>query len=300
MLQAEAHPSSQHIQAMDTTSEASSHRRHQLAQPHDKPQHRGARGPHLYWGVGEKGEKKSPYSEFYKAVFQATAREQALLYCKGIAQRAKSGSSSHRSETGGWEARRQLRRHSEAASPRAKTTRHVPLPEFQQTAVLSNSRCLCSCRALPLSPPAPAAAPPVGHGQVGPSRRAPSPTGVACRAPCTTAAEGKVFGHETRGRPATIRKAVAACGAFLPLLYPCRAHMQAGVPGHLAPPSLAAQEEPTLGTAPLCAPPQPTQNISWLRWGTEPPFSAPSPGQDQGSRRPSHGPHWHHGTRTTG
>lgn len=229
-------------QAMDTTAKATSHWRHWLAQPHDK--HKGARGPRLCYCAGGEGGKKPPYGEFYKAAFQ---QEQAPLYCKGIAQRGKSGSSSHRSETGGWEARRQLRQRSEAASPWAKTARHVPLPEFQQTAALSNSRCLRSCGALPFSPPAPTAAPPAGHGQVGPSRRAPSPTGTARRAPCTAAAEGEGFGHKNPVPPFRRRKGTRGCSAFLALLYPCRANTQAGTP------SPAARQKPTLGTAPLCA-----------------------------------------------
>lgn len=58
MLRAQAHLSSLHIQAMDTTSKATSCSSHQLAQPHNKPLRRGARG-----------ENKSPYGDFYKVAF---------------------------------------------------------------------------------------------------------------------------------------------------------------------------------------------------------------------------------------
>lgn len=50
-------------------------------------------------GLQEKRGKKPPLDELYKAAFQATARGQALLFCRGIAQRRKFRSSSHRSKT---------------------------------------------------------------------------------------------------------------------------------------------------------------------------------------------------------
>lgn len=231
---------------------------------------------------------------FTKLLFRLQQREQTLLFCKGIAQRGKSGSSSHSRETGGWEVRRQPRRPSKAASPWAKTARHVPPPEFQQADALSNSRCLCSCRALPLSTPAPAAAPPAGHrqGTGSSSPRAPSPAhGGGVPSSLHRGPQGQRLWPQNPLPPFRCQKGSRSRRCLPPLPLPLQSKHVGGGPGapvaretshtHTPP---AAQEEPTLGTAPLCAPPNPSRTFPGFGGGWSLP--SPSPGQDRGSRRP--------------
>lgn len=173
---------------------------------------------------------------FTKLLFRLQQREQTLLFCKGIAQRGKSGSSSHSHETGGWEVRRQPRRPSKAASPWAKTTRHVPPPEFQQTDALSNSCCLCSCRALPLSMPAPATAPPAGRrqGTGSSSHRAPSPAhGGGAPSSLRRAPQGQRLWPQNPLPPFRCQKGSRSLRCLPPLPLPLQSKHVGGGPGAL-------------------------------------------------------------------
>lgn len=147
---------------------------------------------------------------------------------------------------------------------------------------MSNSHCLCRCGALPFSPLAPTTAPPAGHGQVGPSHRAPSPTGTAHRAPCTAAAKGEGFGHKNPVPPFRRRKGTRGLQRLPRPPLPLQSK-HAG--GHPLPGSTA--EAHLRNSTPARTVLQPTQNVSWLRRGTVP-------------RDPSHSPHRHHGTRSRG